>query len=72
MDLALQSSSRNMTFNFNGQLPTPDLFRHELIQRAVTMGISTGQRIFKLIVVHTLILDAQQPLGARISKDRLN
>jgi hypothetical protein len=43
MDLALQSSSRNMTFHLNGQLPTPDLFRHELIQRVVNMGISTGQ-----------------------------
>jgi hypothetical protein len=43
MDLALQSSSRNMTFNFNAQVPTPDLFRHELIQRVVSMGISTGQ-----------------------------
>jgi hypothetical protein len=43
MDLALQSSSRNMTFDLNGQLPTPDLLRHELIQRVVNMGISTGQ-----------------------------
>jgi hypothetical protein len=43
MDLALQSSSRNMTFDLNGQLPTPDLLRHELIQRVVNMGISNGQ-----------------------------
>jgi hypothetical protein len=43
MDLALKSNCRNMTFSLNHCPPTPDLFRHELIQRVVDMVLLSRQ-----------------------------